>query len=86
VPLVLGEFGVTSTAALADRAAWTALVRREADRLGLGWIAWDFATDFGAYDLERGGWHEPLRVALLGAAPAEHMAPGSGLDADVGAR
>jgi endoglucanase len=31
----------------------------------MSWAYWDFATDFGAYDCERGAWHEPLRQALL---------------------
>jgi endoglucanase len=40
-------------------------VRAEAERLGFGWAYWEFATDFGAYDLGRRAWHEPLRRALL---------------------
>ena len=32
----------------------------------MGWAYWDFATDFGAFDLDRHAWHEPLRQALLG--------------------
>jgi endoglucanase len=65
VPLFLGEFGATSAARMDDRAAWTALVRREAERLAIAWCYWDFATEFGAYDLARDRWHEPLRAALL---------------------
>jgi endoglucanase len=64
-PLFLGEFGAIARAPMADRAAWTALVRSEAERLGLSWAYWDFATDFGAFDNERGAWREPLRSALL---------------------
>ena len=26
-------------------------MRSEADRLGMSWAYWDFATDFGAFDL-----------------------------------
>src|SRR3954454_3253246 len=65
VPLLLGEFGTTSAARTADRAAWTAAVRAEAERLGIAWCYWDYATEFGAYDLRRGAWDEPLRAALL---------------------
>jgi endoglucanase len=64
-PLFLGEFGVIDRAPMADRAAWTALVRAEAERLGLSWAYWDFATDFGAFDAERSAWREALRSALL---------------------
>jgi endoglucanase len=65
-PLFLGEFGTLETAALADRAAWTKLVRAEAERLGLDWAYWDFATDFGAFDRTTDAWREPLKAALFG--------------------
>jgi endoglucanase len=51
------------------RAAWTACVRRAAERLGLGWCYWDFGTDFGAYDLAAGAWRAPLLEALSSPAP-----------------
>jgi endoglucanase len=66
-PLFLGEFGTLETAVMADRAAWTALVRTEAERLALSWAYWDFATDFGAFDLHAHAWRPPLTEALLGA-------------------
>jgi endoglucanase len=66
VPLVLGEFGTIDAAPMAERAAWAACVRADAERLGIAWCYWDFATEFGAYDVARGAWHEPLRAALLG--------------------
>ena len=69
VPLLLGEFCATRRARMAERAAWTRVVRAEAERLGIPWIYWDFATDFGAYDRDRDAWHEPLRAALLDAPP-----------------
>jgi beta-glucosidase len=76
VPLLLGEFGVTAAAPMPARAAWTALVRAEAERLGIAWCYWDFATDFGAYDLARGTWHQPLRAALLdGGGPSGRLPP-----------
>jgi endoglucanase len=65
-PLFLGEFGTIAHAGMAARADWTGLVRREAERLGIGWAYWDLATDFGAYDPDRGTWHAPLERALLG--------------------
>jgi endoglucanase len=62
----VGEFGTIANARMADRAAWTALVRSEAERLGIAWALWDLATDFGAFDPGRGAWRAPLRDALLG--------------------
>jgi endoglucanase len=66
-PLFVGEFGAIDKAGTAARAAWTAHVRSEADRLGLSWAYWSFASDFGAFDLERDAWRAPLVEALLGA-------------------
>jgi endoglucanase len=65
-PLFLGEFGTLETGTMSDRAAWTRCVREEAERLGLDWCYWDFATDFGAFDRRAGDWREPLKAALLG--------------------
>ena len=64
--LFLGEFGTYWKADMPSRARWTRCVRSEAERLGVGWAYWEFGTDFGAFDLERESWHEPLRQALLG--------------------
>jgi endoglucanase len=66
LPLFLGEFGAYDRADRDSRARWTARVRTEAERLGLSWCYWDFGTDFGAYDLDRDAWREPIRAALLG--------------------
>ena len=67
VPLYVGEFGVVAAADRASRLRWTAWVRHELERLGIPWAYWDLATEFGAYDLERGAWDAELLDALLGA-------------------
>jgi endoglucanase len=64
VPLYVGEFGVLENADPGSRLRWTAWVRHELSRLGLPWAYWDFATDFGVYDLERGEWRSELLAAL----------------------
>jgi hypothetical protein len=63
---ILGEFGSHDTAEMSSRSQSTAAVRIEAERPGASWAYWDFATDFGAYDLQADAWREPLRNALLG--------------------
>ncbi|WP_086840023.1 glycoside hydrolase family 5 protein [Amycolatopsis kentuckyensis] len=70
LPVFIGEFGAFSAADTGSRARWTAFVRAEAERLGLSWAYWEFGTDFGAFDLERAAWREPLRRALLGEEEA----------------
>ena len=64
--LFLGEFGTRDAAPMAARAAWTALVRAGAERLGMDWAYWDFATEFGAFDVASGSWRAPLLAALRG--------------------
>jgi endoglucanase len=58
---------VHCTVVQASRATWTTLVRTEAERLGVSWAYWDFATDFGAFDLGRHAWRAPLAQALVAA-------------------
>jgi endoglucanase len=65
-PLYLGEFGAHSAADMASRATYTRLVRDEAERRGIGWAYWEFASPFaGVYSPEAGDWVEPIRRALL---------------------
>jgi endoglucanase len=65
VPLFIGEFGTYERAALPARARWTRAVRKEAERLGMAWCCWDFASDFGIFDPVTRSWRAPLRAALL---------------------
>ncbi len=64
-PLYLGEFGAYSAADMESRAAWTAAVAREAERLGISWSYWEFASGFGAFDKDAGTWRGPLLGALI---------------------
>ncbi len=66
VPVHLGEFGAYSAGDIASRAAYARFVRDEAERRGIGWAWWEWASDFsGVYDPARSAWVEPLRRALL---------------------
>ena len=64
-PLHLGEFGAFEKADMDSRAAYTRLVRDEAERRGIGWAYWEFASTFGVYSPKAGEWVEPIRKALL---------------------
>ena len=61
----VGEFGTYQAAPMSSRARWTTTVRKELDALDIGWCYWDFATDFGAFDLTTHTWRAPLLHALL---------------------
>ena len=61
----MGEFGAGDRADLASRVAWTRLVRREAERNGIGWAYWDDGGSFKAYDQKARTWNAELRAALL---------------------
>jgi endoglucanase len=69
VPLLAGEFGAIELADQASRVRWTRWVRSELERLGVPWAYWDFATDFGLYDLAGGEWRADLLSALFTASP-----------------
>ena len=64
-PLYLGEFGAYSRADMESRARWTAFLRNEAERRGISWAYWEFASGFGAYDPRREQWRQPLLSALI---------------------
>jgi endoglucanase len=64
-PLHLGEFGTYNAADLKSREAYARIVRDEAEKRGIGWTYWEFASSFGMFSPETGTWIEPLRRALL---------------------
>ena len=64
-PLYLGEFGSFESADMNSRAAYTRIVRDEAEKRGIPWAFWEFASTFGVWSPKTGTWVEPLRGALL---------------------
>ena len=64
-PLHLGEFGTYEKVDMASRVAYTRFVRDEAERRGIPWTFWEFASEFGVWSPKTGQWVEPLRRALL---------------------
>jgi endoglucanase len=68
-PLYMGEFGAYSKADMRSRASWTEFLRREAERRGIAWAYWEFASGFGAYDPLKNSWRQPLLDALTQDGP-----------------
>jgi endoglucanase len=66
-PIFLGEFGVFGAADMNERAKWTRFVVDECERLGFSFAYWELRSGFGAYDVEKKQWHEPLKAALIQA-------------------
>jgi len=64
-PVHLGEFGTYEKADMKSRETYTRFVRDEAERRGIGWTYWEFASFFGVYSPKNGAWVEPIRRALL---------------------
>ncbi|GAB2585118.1 hypothetical protein GCM10027034_16940 [Ramlibacter solisilvae] len=65
-PVHLGEFGTYEKADIKSREAYARIVRDEAERRGIGWAYWEFASpSFGMYSPKSGDWVEPIRRALL---------------------
>ena len=65
MPILLGEFGVISKADPATRANWAKAVRQNAERHGMGWCYWEWATGFPAYDLSAERWIPSMKDALM---------------------
>lgn len=65
-PLHLGEFGAYRDADTTSRATYARIMRDEAERRGIGWAYWEFASSFGVYLPATRQWVEPLRQALVG--------------------
>ena len=64
-PLYLTEFGSHEKADMDSRVEFTRFVRDEAEKRGIPWAYWEFASNFGTWSPEAGAWIEPLRQALL---------------------
>jgi endoglucanase len=66
-PVLMGEFGSydKSGTPMADRARYTATVRREAEAHGFPWAYWQFDSDFVLWDMDKDAWVEPIHAALI---------------------
>jgi endoglucanase len=64
-PLHLGEFGSFNAADMHSREVYTRFLRDEAEKHGIGWTYWEFASSFGVFAPKTGDWVEPIRRALL---------------------
>lgn len=65
VPLFLGEFGISREASVQTRVKWTSAVADEANKLGIGYGYWEFASGFGIYDLKTSTWNTDMVKAIL---------------------
>lgn len=66
VPLIMGEFGVISTADQTSRQDWIRFVAQDAEARGIGWVLWVLCSDFGIYDCQNETWDEAILNALMG--------------------
>lgn len=65
VPVVMGEFGSIRLAERASRIRWTAFVAKEAQKRNIGWIHWQFCSDFPLYSCEENKWDMDMLGALI---------------------
>lgn len=65
VPMVLGEFGAIYLADRESRARWMSFVAREAEKRHIGWIHWQFCSDFPVYDCALDQWDVDMLRALI---------------------
>jgi endoglucanase len=60
-----GEWGCTRLADPASRTRWMRDVRKETERLGMGWAVWDDGGDISLLNPETGEWNEELLATLF---------------------
>jgi endoglucanase len=68
-PVVVGEFGAYSRAAMAARVRYLQAMRAEMASRQLPWMYWELAAGFGLYDPQAHAWRPELVQALYGPAP-----------------
>ncbi|MEM9599819.1 MAG: glycoside hydrolase family 5 protein, partial [Pseudomonadota bacterium] len=66
MPILLGEFGVSTESPTDQRLAYTDHVRRLSEQHGMGWCAFDFASPgFGMFDVTTNRWDAAMLGALM---------------------
>jgi endoglucanase len=65
VPLVVTEFGSIRGADAASRQRCTAFFAQETEKRNLGWVYWEFCSEFGVYNCEQNEWDESMLEALI---------------------
>jgi len=65
IPIIMGEFGSISTADEASRLRWTEFVTREAEKRNIGWLYWEFCSEFRIYDCQLDAWDVNLLETLI---------------------
>jgi endoglucanase len=60
-----GEWGCTQNADMASRVRWMRDVRRESERLGMGWAVWDDGGGISLFNADAGTWNEELLATLF---------------------
>lgn len=64
IPVFLGEFGVNKRVKEQYRYKWIESVRTQADSYNFSWAYWEFASNFGIYNLKNQSWQEELKALI----------------------
>ncbi|MBS5984699.1 MAG: glycoside hydrolase family 5 protein [Clostridium butyricum] len=64
IPVFLGEFGVNKKVKEQYRYKWIESVRTEADSYNFSWAYWEFASNFGIYNLKNQTWGDELKALI----------------------
>jgi hypothetical protein len=65
IPLIMGEFGAIVLADKASRVRWTSFSAAEAEKHNIGWIHWQFCSDFPLYSCDEDRWDTDMLSALI---------------------
>ena len=65
IPVLMGEFGTIEQADRDSRIRWTEFLARETEKRQIGWVYWQFCSNFALYSCDQGEWDEALLGALI---------------------
>ncbi len=65
VPVIMNEFGAMAEIDADSRRQWTAFTARAAEERNIGWVYWEFCSQFKVYDCKNNSWDSDLLMALI---------------------
>ena len=65
VPVIMNEFGAMAGIDADSRQQWTAFTARAAEERNIGWVYWEFCSQFKVYDCKNNSWDSDLLMALI---------------------
>lgn len=66
IPIIMDEFGALANIDAESRLKWTTFVVQSAEKRKIGWVYWEFCSEFGIYDCAEMKWNQEMLFSLIG--------------------